>query len=403
MKQQGGCFFRAFGVAVDGQSLIRFVEPLIGFALIAMVVLDIFFTVLYARLGVGLFSHRLACWMWWLFRQLSKPLGRHRDMALSFCGPAILAALVVIWFFTVALGSALIIHPKLGTSIVAASGPTPTDYISAIYVAGDAMTTVGTSDLVPRTAFTRLFFVLNSFMGLCMITLTLTYFLEIYNSLQRRNTLALKMHFMSDETADAAEVIAGLGPQGKFESGYAHITEMGAELTSVKESHHFYPVLFYFRFRDPHYAMTRMALVSLDMVALIKSALSDRQAGWLKESAAVAQLWRGTMRMLTVLALSFLPQGMPEPGEGPDPQARDRWRRRYLAAVRRLQQAGIQTTDDLEAGAEIYISHRMQWDRYIVAFADHMACDLKNIDPAGQCPEESDQRQAFRIKLKSAG
>src|SRR5687767_11152550 len=90
--------------SMDGSSIARFVEPLTGSLLIGLVVLDIFFTVLYARLGIGVLSHRLACWVWWLFSHLSKPFSRHRDMILSFAGPVNLMLLVSFWFLTFACG-----------------------------------------------------------------------------------------------------------------------------------------------------------------------------------------------------------------------------------------------------------------------------------------------------------
>jgi hypothetical protein len=55
----------------------------------------------------------------------------------------------------------------------------------------------------------------------------------------------------------------------------------------IHEAHHFYGVLLYFRFKEPHYALSRMALLALDTTTLIKSALDDGESAWLKESAAV--------------------------------------------------------------------------------------------------------------------
>src|SRR5205823_3769947 len=132
-------------------------------------------------------------------------------------------------------------------------------------------TTVGTSDFSPRTWFFRLLYTFDSLVGMSVITLTVTYFLEIYNALQRRNTFALKLHLATGETGDAAELIAGVGPQGHFEAGYTHLAEMAAEMAGFTESHHFYDVLLYFRFREPHYAVSRIALVALDAISLMKS------------------------------------------------------------------------------------------------------------------------------------
>ncbi len=378
-------------------------QYVLGACLVVLVLADVYLTVLYARIGAGVISQRLAKVTWWAFRAASRPFRRHRDAALSFCGPTILVLLVALWLCGLMCGLALIIHPQLGTGITATSGPTPTDFATAMYVAGDTLSTVGTSDLAPRTAFYRLLYAVNSFVGISIITLTLTYFLEIYNALQRRNTFALKVHLATAETGDAAELVAGLGAGGEFQSGYTHLAEMSAEMADFKESHHFYSVLLYFRFSDPHYAVSRLSLVSLDAVTLIKSGLDDQRYAWLKESAAVAQLWRGTMRLTTIIATTFLPGGLPQQPDGPDEQSKDRWRQRYLVALRRLRAAGIQTIADERAGAEVYVSLRAQWDRYVRAIADHMAHDLDNIDPAGINIEAAAARQAFQNRLRAAG
>jgi hypothetical protein len=377
---------------------------ILGLLLMLFVLLDVFLTVLYARVGTGVISHPLACYVWRIFRFGTKPLRRGGDLILSLCAPIMLVLLVMTWVLGLVCGAAMIIQPSLGSSITSSSGDTPKDFFTAMYIAGDTMSTVGTSDIAPRNGFFRLFYMINSFVGMFVITLTVTYFLEIYNALQRRNTFALKLHLASGETGDAAELLAGLGPHGHFESGYTHLAEIGAEMASFKESHHFYSVLLYFRFREPHYAVSRLALVTLDTVSLIKSALDDREYGWLKESAAVAQLWRGSMHLMTLLGATFLPKGLPDPvQEAPDDATLERWRRRYFAAARRLRQAGIQTNDDEQNGAETYIALRARWDRHIAAIAEHMAHDYETIDPAGTDPESIDERQDFRTRLRSAG
>jgi len=84
-------------------------------------------------------------------------------------------------------------------------------------------------------------------------------------------------------------------------------------MTQAKEAHHFYPVLFYFRFSDPYHSVSHSTLVALDTVSLIKSALDDQKYSWLKEAGAVAQLWKPSiwltgglraMRLLTSLGVA---------------------------------------------------------------------------------------------------
>jgi hypothetical protein len=376
-------------------------EQTLGTALVLFILIDVFLTVLYARLGSGLLSYHLARGTWLVFRSVSKPFASRRPKILSFCGPIILVLVVLVWAILLALGMALIIHPRLGTGVVATDGPTSTDFVSALYAGGGSMSIVGASSFAPRTAGFRLLFMLDSLVGMSVISLTLTYLMQVYNALYRRNTFAYSVHLASAETADAAELIAGLGPEGQFSSGYTSVNELAMQMTGLKETHHFYPVLFYFRFPDPAYAVSRISLVLLDSVTLIKSALDDQRYAWLKESAPVVQLWRGCLTLVKNLAETFLEDELPHGDDQPDRETQEQWHRRFYAAVRRLNQAGIPTIADQGAGAENYVRLRAEWQSHIANLAPALGFELRDIDPAGTEPEIPDRRPDFRRRLHS--
>ena len=357
-------------------------EQGLGVLLVLIILLDIFLTVLYARIGTSIIASRLGQLIWAAFIKTSKFTGTNQGAVLSFCGPAIVVLLVGFWAFGLTLGAALIMHPELGTSIRGTNGETPTDFVTAMYAGGSSMAIVGASDFTPHTSPTRLLFLLNSLIGTSVISLTLTYLMQVYTALQRRNVLAMNIHLLSACTGDAAELLARLGPQGQFSAGYTHLSELGAEMTQAKEAHHFYPVLFYFRFGDPYHSVSRSTLVAFDTVSLISTALDDEQYRWLKEAGAVAQLWEASMMVLTTLENTFVPDRAPDRDTEPDPQTRELWGARYRAALLRLRQAGIQVTGDGEAGAEAYISSRMQWDHHITNLASSMAYSMEEIDAA---------------------
>ena len=291
--------------------LARF-EQMVGVLITLFVLLNVFLTVLYARIKTGILSRRLAAGIWYVFRGTARRLNKHRRTVLSVCGPLILLSASAAWAILLICGVAMIYHPSLGQGMAATSGGTPSDYATAVYVAGDSMSTVGTSDMKPQTWFFRLFYMLTSLLGISVITLTITYLLEVYNSLNSRNTFALKLELGASQTGDAAELLAGLGPQGRFDVGYGQLAEMAAELAEYKECHHFYPVLFYFRFSEPFYGAPRLLLIMLDMATLCKAALHEEKHRWLRESGAVTQLWEGGLRAATMLADAFVPGGLPQ-------------------------------------------------------------------------------------------
>jgi hypothetical protein len=376
------------------------VEQIAGAVVTAVVLLDIFLTVLYVRAGAELLSSVVARTIWFVSRFVSRPFGRQRGRVLTLCGPAILVALVFVWAAGLVLGSALIMHPHLGGGIRTSQGSTPTDFMSALYAAGSSLSIVGSSDFKPQSAAFQALYLWNSLSGTSAMSLVLTYVMQIYTALRSRNALGLAIQTLSDDTGDAAELIAGLGPQGQFTSGYTNLSTLAMNACAVKESHHFYPLLFYFRFTEPYYSVSQTATVLFDTVSLLKSGLRDEDYGWLKESAAVAQGWRAAMLLVGMLEEVFVP-GEPAPFRSPaDASARERWRTRYMAALDRMQQAGIKTIADAAAGFETYVSLRERWDGHIVRLRAAMLYEPDEIDAPTCRPEIVGARPPFERRLR---
>src|SRR5512142_2569595 len=222
---------------------MRIIEPLAGTLLGILVLVDIFLVVLYTRTDMGIISRYLSHGLWRILMKISQRLGHRRDSFLVLTGPIILLAVLAAWALLMSLATALIVHPSLGTGIKSSSGDTPTDFITALYVGGTSLSFVGTSDFEPQTPLFRLFFLITSLIGLSMLSLTITYLMQLYQDLLDRNSHALKVHLRSGETGDAAEVIARLGPEGEFDAGYQVIASWADETAEVKESHAFYDML----------------------------------------------------------------------------------------------------------------------------------------------------------------
>jgi hypothetical protein len=79
-----------------------------------------------------------------------------------------------------------------------------------------------------------------------------------------------------------------------------------------------------------------------------------------------------------------------------------RWRSRYKAAVRRLEQAHVPTTRDRRAGFDRCKSMRAEWDRDIAAFAAAMTYDLPEIDPVGADRDLSGRQADFADRRRAA-
>jgi hypothetical protein len=272
------------------------------------------------------------------------------------------------------------IHPALGTGVKSSSGTTDTDFVTALFVGGSSMSIVGASDYGPTSPGYKLLFLFNSLVGMSVTSLTLTYLMQVYTALRSRNTTGLMVQGQSGETGDAAELLAHWGPRGRFDGGYNNLSTLAGEFAAVKETHHFYPVLFYFRFEEPYYSASRMLLVALDAAALVRTALDPRELGWLQESAALAELEGSSTLLLRTLTEHFPVHRGPS-ADGAS--SRERGRLRYERAVRRLSEAGIPTRADPEAGAREYVALRANWEPGIEALAPALGYRMEDVDTAG--------------------
>lgn len=354
--------------------MLEWLERLAGALVLAITLLDVFLTVLYARAGSGLLAPRLARGVWRLLHALS---GRGKRGVLDYCGPLQLVALVVMWGVLLAFGAALLVHPGLGTGVRSGSGSTDTDFITALLVGGSSMSIVGASDYGPASPGYKLLFLFHSLVGMSVTSLTITYIMQVYTAVRSRNTLGLMLHGQSGETGDAAELIARWGPRGRFDGGYNNLSTIAADMAAIKETHHFYPVLFYFRFEDVFYAPPRFLLVALDAAALLRTALDPRELGWLQESAALTELEKASAMLLHTLCESF-------PGHDRRPvdtaPAHERWSRRYESAVRRMRDAGIPLRADQDAGLREYLELRASWEPPIEGLADALGWSMEEVD-----------------------
>jgi hypothetical protein len=377
-------------------------EEVSGALLIAIALRDVFITVLYARIRIGFLSTAVGWATSSAFLWVARRAGARRGIIMAFCGPTVLALHIAVWAFTLSLGAGLMLHPNLGTGVRSQSGPTPTDFGSALFAGGISMSIGGSSELVPQTTSLRLLYLANALVGMSVVSLSLTYLMQVYSALLRRNAFALKLHFLSGESGDAAELLAGLGPEGRFDTSTSTLADLGGEAANLQESHHFYPLLVYFRFGDPLYSVSRMSLLTLDVVTLIKSALDDEKYRWVKESGSIEAFWRGADGLVDTLvgAFSRRREVASEPG-GPSAKALALWRQRYFAALRRLRQAGIQTTADEEAGAELYAALRARWDPPIGRLSPLLGFTPEEIDPVGGHPEVTERRTPFRNRRHS--
>jgi hypothetical protein len=361
---------------------VRAVEQIAGALVFLLGLADVFLTVLYARAGTGLFSRVVTGACWRAMLALSRPAGRARGKVLSFCGPLNLTLLVFTWSAILILGAGLVLHPELGRTVKSGSGPSETDFATALYVGGSSLSLVGSSGYTPQTSSMRLLFLFNAVVGTSVISLTLTYLMQVYTALRSRNALGLAIDVLTGETGDAVRLLAAVAPAGDFSSAASELGDLASQMIETKEAHHFYPVLFYFRFEEPRYSVSRFTLIVLDAVSLLRGVLDGDAAERLKRSGAVEQLQRTSLMLVRTLEANFLP-GAP-PAGSPDPGRRAVWRDRCSRARQDLAAAGLPVRPDRAAAEAAYMDLRAAWDADLVRLGPALGYAAPEVDPAAE-------------------
>lgn len=348
-------------------------EQIAGAALTLLFLADIFLTVLYARAGTGLLAPRWNRLVWAAVKSISQLFSRRQGLVLSFAGPLIVVLLIAFWALGLTAGAALVIQPELGTAIRPTSGDTPRDFVTALLVAGNSLSIVGSGDYAPHTAGTRLLYLLNSLIGASVLSLVLSYLVQVYSALRERNALALTIDLMTDGTGDAAVMLGRLIPGGDSSDAVSELGNLVRSLAATKEAHHFYPLLFYFRFEDSFYSVSRFGFVLLDLTTLIETALDRQRYGTLVSSAPVTSLRRGSL-----LLLDTLDQNLPA-AKSLAGQAAEAWhdRQRYVTAMKTLTCAGIAVQPE---GIEPYVVARGKWEPLMRRVAPTLGYTMHEID-----------------------
>jgi hypothetical protein len=259
--------------------------------------------------------------------------------------------------------------------------------VTALLVAGNSLSIVGGGDYSPHTTATRMLYLLNSLIGASVLSLVLSYLVQVYSGLRERNALALTIDLLTGGTGDAAHMLARLGPDGEFSDATPELGNLVRPLALTKEAHHFYPLLFYFRFRDPLYSVSRFSFILLDLTTLIDTALDREKHKTFIRSAPVEALRRGAQLLLETLDRNF-PTSDPKDSDAGSPHYEDG----YAAAVATLRRAGIEAEPD----AASYADQRLRWEPLIRRVAPTFGYGMDEIDLRRPGQISSDGKSANR-------
>lgn len=227
------------------------VLPALGVALLAVLFVDVLFTVFHPQ-GHGGPVHRRQNQLVWRVFQL---IATHRDGAtrpqlLALAGPVMAVLSVATWGVWLVLGFALIYAPFIAT-FAETTPHVVIGWVEVMYYSGSVASTLGLGDVVASTPALRLITVLEAMTGFALFAVATTYVLAIFRELAGAHTLALELASLYRWEATGL----ALRRRGDDETFLRWTEDAARRLLRVVHAHGQYPIMHYFRPRDSDLAL----------------------------------------------------------------------------------------------------------------------------------------------------
>lgn len=360
-----------------------FIYTTAGFVLLALIIFDIYATVLHSSARYGPVGESLNRSVWRVARAVAFRLSRaNRHRLLNMIGPLLLPLLISVYVVLLVLSYALVYYPHIpGGFTFGVAHPEP-GWVDAVYFSGVTLTSVGYGDVVPRIAPLRFLALFEAASGLVVISLAITYMLTVYTALERKRAVAVSLYHQAGEGADVAGFIAHHFVEGRFYGLRDALRTVMRDLQGLLESHIDHPVIHYFHPVEVYKGTPRVLFLLLETCTVIRAALDREQNQDLRNYPEVRTLDAGVRHVLTQLVDSLDLERRVRPRRPTEQEAREateRWRRRYEQTLARLRESGISIRRDTEQGWEEYRSQREEWESKLRRLALHLGYDWEEV------------------------
>lgn len=378
--------------------MATFVYTTAGFVLLALIVFDIYATVLHSSARYGPVGESLNRSVWRLARGFAFRLSRGaRHKLLNMVGPLLLPLLILVYLVLLVLAFALVYYPHVPDGFTFAAARPGAGWADAIYFSGCTLTTVGYGDMSPQLTPLRFLALVESAGGLIVISLAITYMLTVYAGLERKRAVAVSLYHQAGGGADVAGFIAHHFVEGRFYGLRDALRTVTRDLQGLHESHIDHPVIHYFHPVEVYKGTPRVLFLLLETCTVIRAALDREQNQDLRNYPEVRTLEAGVRLVLTQLVDSLDLERRARPRRPTGQEAAEderRWRRRYEQTLARLKESGISTRDDAEQGWGEYRAQREEWESKLRRLALHLGYDWEEVTGDRDLEYASDEGKA---------
>ena len=211
----------------------------VGLALAALVLKDVFETVVVtggSRASLKV-AHRLVVVMLPVWKQIR---GRRRGVSTTFA-PFVLVSCFIVWMAALALAFGLMAY-----SVRSDFQPPLKGFGESVYLVGSSLVTVGLSQANPA-GLARWVILGAGFCGLAVMTMAVTYLLEVQGSIARRDTGIIKLNTAAGEPPSALTLLERFAALRNQQALHQVLEDARNWCATVRQSHSSHPSLIYFQ------------------------------------------------------------------------------------------------------------------------------------------------------------
>ncbi len=221
----------------------------VGIAVILLGLVDVFFAVLQHD-AIGFLTPKLYRWSWVAARAVTQPLPtRLRSSIRALAAPGMVVVTLLVWLGTQLVGFALLYYPGVLDGEFNLGSHLRPSFGVALYMSAVNLSSLGSTDVFPTTMLFRAVAASETFVGLGILTLTVSYLLNVYRVLQAQNTLAAALHHQAEDGGDPRSILAPHFVDGRPEGLSTHLREFHRSLVNQAEGMRRYPIVYYFQSR----------------------------------------------------------------------------------------------------------------------------------------------------------
>lgn len=215
---------------------------ILGLLCVAIVVIDLLWTIMAAGAGGGPLTSALADRLW---SALPRGDTRAHHRLLQVAGVGVTVTIVFVWFLLLIAGWTLVFNASPDAVVHSGSGQ-PADVWARLYFTGFTVFTLGIGDYVPGDGVWQMMTVLATGSGLSLVTLAITYMLSVTSSVTQRRQLASQIAALGKspvtilERAWDGQEFQGLEDQLRTLS--SQVSDLGQRQLAFPALHYFHSV-----------------------------------------------------------------------------------------------------------------------------------------------------------------